>query len=110
MTAKGTFLFLLLLLCSSASFPYSNLPFPADEEHSLMFDQEFEEELAELYDGNFPSLRSGLAKADLFPGKKDFVLESSYITRSGFDLFKRCSQIVPGLTTAEIIFPFHDFI
>lgn len=110
MTAKGVFLFLLLLLSCGISFafPYENLHI--DEQESSITNFEFEEETVDLYQGTVPCFKTKVFQTYSFTGSKSFLLRSTFETRSHEDCIKRSKKIDPGLDVPAIIFPFHVFL
>ena len=110
MTAKGVFLFLLLLLScgTSFSFPNDNLLF--DEQETSVSDFEFEEETADLYQGTVPFFKVNVLQAYSYTGSKSFLWQSYFETSSQKDYLRRSKEIDPGLDIPEIIFPFHVFL
>ena len=110
MTAKGVFLFLLLLLSCGTSFSFSNESLPFDKQEISVPDFEFEEETADLYEGTVPFFKTNVFESYSFTGSKSFLLQSSFETRSHKVYIRRSKEIEPGLDIPAIIFPFHVFL
>lgn len=110
MTAKGVFLFLLLLLSCGTSFSLSRDSLPFDEQEISVNDFEFEEETADLYEGTVPFFKTKVFYAYSFKGSKSFSLQSIFETRSHKVYIRRSKEIDPGLDIPAIIFPFHIFL
>ena len=109
MSAKGVFLYLLLLLSCGSSFALSAENLQLEEQEISVSDFEFEEETAELYQGTVPFFKTIVFQVS-FTGSKSFSLQSSFETRSHNDYIKRSKEIDPALDVPAIIFPFHVFL
>lgn len=110
MSAKGVFLYLLLLLSCGTSFALSTDNLQLEEQEISVDDFEFEEENADLYQGTVPFFKTNVFQVLAFTGNKSFLLQSSFETRSLEDYIKRSKEIDPGLDIPAIIFPFHVFL
>lgn len=109
MTAKGVFLFFLLLLSGGPSFAFSVHTDDLDKQEALAVDLEFEEDFSDLYEAVFPS-----HKIKIFVGHEGLFCKVTFDrddhqTQSQSGYLKRSRQINPGLDVSKIIFPFHDF-
>lgn len=110
MTAKGVFLYLLLLLSCGTSFALSSENLQLEGQEISGSDFEFEEETADLYQGTVPFLKTNVFQAYSFTGSKSFLLQSSFESRSHNDYIRRSKEIDPALDVPAIIFPFHVFL
>lgn len=110
MTAKGVFLFLLLLLScgTSFAFPKDNLHF--DEQAISVTGFEFEEEIADLYQGTVSFSKTNVFQVYSFTDNKNFLLPRSFEAQSQKDYLRRSKEIDPSLDIPAIIFPFHVFL